>query len=422
MKSEGIWQLCSRYLLFFAGVLVMATSFPTLYDFALKGAPDRPFVLYSPVTDGFFFSEHDDDGNPVYRDEQGNTYERNHYELLTPLFWYRDVFRWNQMPKTMDGVSVTYEKVASEYQILRFRAGDLKNARLDLWPLFESASDFSDLTLPDEMFRKKESLVFVNGQTRQKDSEMTRKAHTVLADAGFVFPVDGVWGQPTTRKDHDDGYFLTDGSGRLYHLKKEKGVIRAQDTGIRPPSGIRYLSVEEDQRREFFGYYIAGDGTFHLILQKEYRDVTLPLPELNPDTMSVLLLSDLLGTTLTYGNEEILYGVRVDRDYKSIDTFSRAIAPALSPPLQMVKEALFPFTIRTREVYSKRADLAVEHAGILSLIGIGLSVVLLLGIRKYRTGSWGICAQEWILLGLTGLYGFVMILIENGPGERPLKP
>ena len=60
-------------------------------------------------------------------------------------------------------------------------------------------------------------------------------------------------------KPHDDGYFLLDSKGDLFHLKQVKGAPVCRDTGIHPAGGIRYLAVTEDPRTEFYGYFITAD-------------------------------------------------------------------------------------------------------------------------------------------------------------------
>lgn len=417
--GEKIWIGISRWVLCLAGVLVLAVVLPRMFDMAFKGGSSQPFVLYSPVTEGFLFSEVGPEGELRYRDEAGKFYDRKTHMGLTPLFWYRDLFAWKTMPETLGGLPVTRGAVEAGAQFFRYRPADLKGGGISLWPLFESASEFSDLRLPETLFWNGGGLIFENGLTRSRDAAFTKAVETCLSDAGFVFPVAAAWGNPTTKKPHDDGWFLLDAEGRLFHLKQEKGLPLCRNTGLAPPSGIRQMAVTEDPRREFYGYLITGDGGFHLLMQETYGLVTLDLEGFEPDTMGLLFMADMLGRTLTYGNSQHFHVLRTDLNYRPLQRYTEACPPALSGKAEALKSVFFPFTVKTRAAYGKGADLALEFSGGLAFVGVILSMAFFCLIRKKKQGVLKLNGMEGLLL-CCGIYGLLMLLFEEEWGRvRP---
>ena len=45
----------------------------------------------------------------------------------------------------------------------------------------------------------------------------------MLVQKGFAFPACYASGNPTTRKDYDEGYLVLDANHKLFHLKCTKG-------------------------------------------------------------------------------------------------------------------------------------------------------------------------------------------------------
>ena len=200
MKPKHPVCRLSSAVLILAGILVMAAVLPRLFDFTFKDGISSPFVLYSTLSREFYIAENRAGTPPRYQSASGVRVDKKTYELRTPLFWYRDVYRWGGMPGKIDGEAITREKIERNRQMFRFRPGDMKNAGIGLWPLFESASDFSDLAIPETMFHAQGTLVFVDGQTRRPDADMTDRVAAAMKRAGFRYPVDTVWGNATTRK------------------------------------------------------------------------------------------------------------------------------------------------------------------------------------------------------------------------------
>ncbi|TYT74402.1 DUF4857 domain-containing protein [Desulfobotulus mexicanus] len=415
MIFENVLKTISGWVLCLSAVLVMAVVLPRMFDLAFRQGTQTPFIVYSSVKDLFFMSGSTAEGQRVYRDETGRVYDRKSYMMATPLFWYRNVSAWGGMPEKIQGIRLTREAVEEGYQLFRYRPGDLKQAPVPLWPLLESASVFSDLRLPDTMFWNDGALIFENGLTRKKDQELTGKVNQALSEAGFSFPVKAVWGNPTTRKPHDDGYFIKDAKGGLFHLRQVRGGPVCMDTGITGIGDIRLVTVTEDRRREFYGYIITDDGKFHLLMQNNYRVLSPDLKNFDPETMGLIFMADLLGRTLVYGDTEKIHALRLGLDYHPIHSYEEERIQGLSSGASMVRSMLFPFVVQTRAEYGRGADLRLDFSDHTSFAGILFFLVLFMVIRKWRKGTFFFRLHEAALLFLFGVYGYFVLLAQIYP-------
>ena len=58
---------------------------------------------------------------------------------------------------------------------------------------------------------------FIVARTNKINEEKSQLFTEALTAEGFIFPADIIAGLPTTRKSHDEGYFITDSEGTLFH-------------------------------------------------------------------------------------------------------------------------------------------------------------------------------------------------------------
>lgn len=77
--------------------------------------------------------------------------------------------------------------------------------------------------MPGDVFRLNDRIEFIDMATNtilEKKSEIFTQA---MKKKDFRFPVRCIGGNPTVKKEYDEGYFLTDSDHRLFHLKQLRG-------------------------------------------------------------------------------------------------------------------------------------------------------------------------------------------------------
>ncbi|MGI6304622.1 MAG: DUF4857 domain-containing protein [Bacteroidales bacterium] len=99
---------------------------------------------------------------------------------------------------------------------------------------------------------------------------------------GFSFPARIIAGIPTTRKSCDEGYFITDSHGKLFHLKMIKGqpyVVR-----IETPEDldIVYIEAVDIRSKEFYCYVFTRNKGIFVVMDEVYDLQRLPVDGFNP--------------------------------------------------------------------------------------------------------------------------------------------
>lgn len=411
----------SRIFIIVLAVGVMAAYLPDLFWKALDRKVHRPYILYSAENDHFIYRVSDGFGHTFYRDEHGGEYDRIAFEKMAPFFYSSDLNKWGELPEEVCGVYVDMSIIRHHRQFLVVRPYYLHTPQIDLFPLFESQSQFARLEFPPEMFRLDSRMEFIDAASNTVNEQLSAKFTDALAGAGFTFPARYLAGNPTTRKAFDEGYFAVDDAGRIFHIKKVEGEPWIRDTGLAPESGVRYIQVKENGLREFYGWMITGDGDIHLITYEDYALVTLPVPGYAPDRMTIQLWTDPLNRTLTYYDvdEDVIHVVTTDRKYDVVRTYDYQLERSRTEASETLAGILFPFDIVTESSKTDYVLFDLELGGLLALAGIAASLVLLALLRfRFRDSgrdrspaglknSW----IDFIIVALTGFYGLVSVIV-----------
>src|ERR1035441_5747432 len=100
----------SRILYLLLIVFVASIFIPKYYWMKFEKNITRPMVYYSPVIHDFIipkmaFKE------MSYVDTKGNKYDRDQYELLTPLLNYRQLTSVGKLPDSLNGLPLSIETI-----------------------------------------------------------------------------------------------------------------------------------------------------------------------------------------------------------------------------------------------------------------------------------------------------------------------
>lgn len=78
--------------------------------------------------------------------------------------------------------------------------------------------------MPEDAFRfTDKGIEFIRMETNRIDEAKSKLFTEMLVQKGFAFPASYASGNPTTRKDYDEGYLVLDANHKLFHLKCTKG-------------------------------------------------------------------------------------------------------------------------------------------------------------------------------------------------------
>lgn len=409
----------ARYSFILLTILVLSVYLPKLFDLAFDRQGEKTHLFFSAVNNKFIWSENVPDEEEselsekhhaqfVLQDEDGNRYSRQDFEKLLPFIYFRNMELWGLLPMEIGGVTYTTDNIRERRLVLEMKPTELPGhfPTDGLYPLIESVPDEVRITLPENRFRIGREMEFVDADFNRRDDRLTKLYTDALTEAGFVFPGKFAGGRSIVLKPFDEGVFLTDKNGTLFHVKRVQGEPHVVKTGVKTESGVRFIKVIENSLREIYGLVLTYDGKISLLSYDNYRLIPLDLEGYDPETMDFKIISDPVHNTVTYSDNEIIRAVAFDRDYNPIRSYEHIMQGTAPSKMQELFTYAVPF----------RVDMKNENSLFLSfhptffpagffISGIfSLAVYIILRRRKAN-------AADAAFVFLTGVYGLAAVLV-----------
>ncbi len=395
----------SKIVLFFTAVVLMAWLLPWAYNFITVRPDGGPFTLYSCVIDRFVMRGYHD-GNPVCYDETGQIYSERECDSILPLFYYRQLLADGRQPDTLRGVALTPQVVSAHSFMFRSFPSDLNKVKPKLYPLLETMSGRVDLQMPSDVFRLDERIEFIDMATNRVNEPKSERFTQALLAKGFSFPATYVQGNPTTRKEYDEGYMLLDRDGKLFHLKQLRGRPYVRYVEIPDSVRITDIFVTEFSDRRSYAFLSDSAHRMYLLTHPGYELKPLPIDRFDPRTEEIMIIADLFHWTVSVsGNDGTRYYAVDANDYSLCGTLTQ---PQEERWTDRVARWIFPFELSFTSyddeyVYPRLANFSAA-ALVLNLLLAG--VYLLLRRRQARQAVIPTCGVV-----LLGLFLFIPLLV-----------
>jgi len=406
-----MFKAASRLSILLLAVLAMSFALPAGFDKAFYRSVDDPLLFFSPGLRQFIHQESMGGHLHEYRDEEGRVYDRQAFEEMLPFLYFRNLERRNLLPVVIDGRSFDARDIAADRQGLEIKARHLRGhyPQMQLYPLFNNDPETAMMRFPVEMFRFTDSVMeFINADYNRIDRDLTDAFTLALQEQGFAFPATVVGGNPTNLKPFDDGYFIRDAVGRVFHVKRVLNKPEVVATDIDPSLDVLDIIVKENERREIRGVIITRQGGVHLISWDNYRLIPVPVEGYDPGRMDFKLLIDPLYRTASVVSRRAVFGVAMDADYQALRRYELVRTDHVPALIRHAREFLFPFQLRLDSPYRGQADARLLFGGLLS--GLGILVALgLLFLHSRRRAPHG--PADFALVTLTGFYGLIAVLM-----------
>jgi len=310
----------SKIFFYLTVALLLLWQLPWFYAFFAAQKQKPTFTLYSTVL-GEFITMGDLKGEGVNRyDEVGNKYTQEQVDSLLPLFYMRQLITDGRFPDSLRGVALVPRDVQQAGFTFRCNASDINSVKIPLYPLLESMSGRVDLVMPDDMFRvTKEGIEFIDMETNTVDEQKSRLFTKVMRDKGFKFPARQLAGNPTARKEYDEGYLVLDRDGKLFHLKMTCGRPYVRPIPLPEGMEVKHLFITEFRDRKTLGYLCTTDGRLHVLNNKTYDVIESGIPRYNPESDALSIYGDLFNWTVCVKNAEGSHYYALDaNDYSLI--------------------------------------------------------------------------------------------------------
>jgi hypothetical protein len=401
--------LFSRVCTLALAIIAMAVMLPAGFDKVFVRPVEEPLLFYSPVRQQFVYQKSLGEHRFEYRDEEGTAFDRQVFEEQLPFLYHRNLALRNRMPVVIDGAVFDADSIQQQRQAMEIRARHLRGhfPQLALYPLFNNDPQVAIMPFPEDMFRfTDKAMEFLNADHNQVDTALTKAFTRALLDQGFIFPPTLIAGKPTNLKPFDDGYFVRDGAGRVFQIRRVANRPEVVKTPIDPTLDILDIVVSENRRREFHGTLITRQGNVYLIETGSYRLIPLETHGYDPQRMDFKLLVDPLYRTVTFSDRNSVQGIALDAAYRPLRKYAMAAGDPNAANLLRIRDLLFPFHIQIESPYRGQAALGVTLGGFWSLAGnlCALAALFLLFRSRHR---WPMGPATPLLILVSGWYGLI---------------
>ncbi|MBQ9603246.1 MAG: DUF4857 domain-containing protein [Paludibacteraceae bacterium] len=333
-----------KYIILALGLIVLAWLLPALYELVFPRTDKTPFVVYSCL-DSTFIRFETANKQVRYIDFRGQEFSKSQADSLLPLFAFRQLVAEGRLPDSLYGVALTPKLIQQNSFHFKTSPKQLNKPAVGLYTLLESASGRVDLSLPPDVFRlTKEGLEFIDCETNQINKAKSLSFSRELTKNGFVFPVQLIWGNSTTRKDYDNGFLLTDANDRLFQLKMVKGTPFVREISTENTQGWKQVFTVEPANRALIGLAVSNDNQL-FVVTKEGKTVAVGIDAYDPQEMQITIVGDLFHWTITEytASDSRYYAV----DARTFEQVARTIVPDPERPLaQKVERILLPVRLR----------------------------------------------------------------------------
>jgi hypothetical protein len=268
--------------------------------------------------------------------------------------------------------------------------------------------------MPKEFFRINNRFEFITAQTNTVNDSMSQQFTKALKNRNFIFPAKGIYGNPTTRKAFDEGYFIVDSANKLFHVKKINGQPYCASVPVPDSFNIKKIFVKENELREQYGLIITQESDVYYIMYDRYRLQKLPLKHYDSANDQLIIVSDLFYRVFNVINDTSIISVVTDRTYETLKTYSETWPGQEQSQAGVVSRYLFPFTLQLTKSTSRYVDFYFDGYHFRALIVNILFVLFTLGLMKKRNIRIPRKWYDLVLVLITGIYGFLGVLIfEN---------
>ncbi len=306
--------------------LLSAIWIPAALDAALDLRVVRGTILHSPVTGDFLIQEYlpawQRDSLPpdqaalvehglIHRTQDGTVISRERFENALPFLYAEAMRVRGLLPVRVGEDSYDLEALRQGKLILGLRPSEVRPNRNDpgLYALLDSRPDRVNLVFPEDRFRLRGRLEFVNADVNAPDPVMTRAANAALDAAGFVFPASAAFGRDTIIKPWDAGWFFLDATGGLFNLRRVRDEFAAARVAF--PAGVRAVHVQVQETRDGkVAGLVLGDKNDVFLLHSDLSVERLACDGYEPARHWLKVVIDPVSETCVYDDEASVTAIR----------------------------------------------------------------------------------------------------------------
>ncbi|MDL2252425.1 DUF4857 domain-containing protein [Odoribacter sp. OttesenSCG-928-J03] len=337
-------------------VILLLWQLPWCYNFFTSRPVKKPFVLYSSVLHDFILTGNEDGSGLKRRDLSDREYTQYELDSLLPTFYYRQLITDGRLPDSLNGVAITPRAIQQDNFTFRITPSDINAPKIELYPLLESMSGRVDLEMPDDVFRiTHKGIHFIDMNTNVINEEKSTLFTEAMLKKGFQFPAQMITGNPTTRKEYDEGYLILDSGNHLFHLKRVQNRPYVRAIEIPADIQLKHLFVTEFRNRKTLGFATDINNAFYVLEAKTYHLQQVPIRAYNPNTDAFVVFGNMFDWTVR------VLGAEVD-EYYAIDANDYSMIKKYEPeaPVRTLAEKIGKYIFPVRIHFTSPNDKYVK--------------------------------------------------------------
>ena len=327
----------TRFSKLFFGLLVVVLllwQVPWAVNYLTAERETTPFTLYSEVLNDFALIRRGN-GEIEYADRRGNRYEQRQFDSLLPLFYARQLVADGRFPDSIGGRAVSPPEAPGATLVFPSTPPGVNTPTPGIRFLLESMSGRVDLEMPADAFRlTDDGIEFIDMAANRVEQQKSARFTEVMRRKGVRFPVTELSGNPTTRKEYDEGYVLLDADRRMFHLKMVQG--RPYVRAIALPEGVRpeHLFITEFHNRRTLALLTDDRARLYAVCMPGYEVRRVGEVFYDPLRESISIIGTLLHWTVCVegASAERCYAVAAD-GLAQLDTMNYPLSARHLPGL-----------------------------------------------------------------------------------------
>lgn len=395
-----------RILLVFAAIMLLGLHLPSLYKKVFEERSPKKLLYFSEVKSDFVFSTEVYDStthtmNMVYTDRQGNQLSETEYVTSLPFDNVTRLKMLGMMPDSVCGAPLTQKILKTTRRGMLI--GD-RDFNYQINPLFESKLNRPGVELPPDLMRINDRGVeFVDVQSNKIDQDKSRLFTDAMCVEEFMFPSTDIYGIPSTIKSRDDGYFVVDSRGKLFHLMMVKGQPYCR-------------AINNDFEIKNIKCHVPGDLFCHIftpeneiyILKANYTLKKLPIEHTNGRFMTT---SNCYYKSYKNLDTEVNTTFVMDSLYNAVDRCTIPINSYAGSEAAQMSKRIFPFSMMITPGFVHIIPIPNPVSGFMwTNIGFLLLFIMIKAYRK-RNMLNPFNIVDYIMVGVFGVYGFIAVLL-----------
>lgn len=315
----------SKIILYLTFAVLILWKVPQGINMLLMESYRSDFTLWSALEEDFL-SLGNYDGKMKYYSRGGRNFSEQQFDSLLPAFYVRQLVTDGRFPIEVKGVTVTPQLLVQHNFNFRVKPSDINAPQIGLYSLQESMSKRVQLEMPSDVFRlTDEAIEFIDMDTNSLDEEKSDTFTSALKKKGFVFPAAKIAGNPSTRKEYDNGYMLIDANGQVFNLRMTVG--RPYVRLITTPESItpQHVFVTEFSDRANLGFMTDSENNMYVITKDNSVKLISGL-KYKPERDAITIFGNLFDWTirLVTDTHDNYYAISAD-NYECISTKEKAV-------------------------------------------------------------------------------------------------